>query len=135
VTWDQELEVIRQVARRRGIDWALLAALRKAENGGPQRPNPNPGGNPYLGGEFGVQTYAAPTFAMQANVAANSIRNRLREYHQNPFDQTTHPRLCYRIEFVEGFSHRWAPPAAHALNEVHARNLWGLYQRFAAEDV
>jgi hypothetical protein len=135
VTWEDELQVILEVAARAGLDWALLAALRKAENGGPQRPNPEASGNPYVGGEFGVQTVGAPTFEEQARVAANSLRAHLRRFPENPFAGTTGIRLGYSVTFVRDFSQRWAPPAAHRLNAQHAENLWALYCGFAAQDL
>jgi len=59
--------IILQTAAIRGIDARLLAAIRKAEMGGPGR-------------EFGVLSIPAPTYQDQANIAANTIRNNVSRY-------------------------------------------------------
>lgn len=130
-----EQSVIAAVAAERGIDPVLLGALRLAENGGPQTPNPNypRSGNPYRGGEFGIQTIAAPTFGAQAEIAINTIRNTIAKYQTNTGRSATAGGK-YTADFLRYFSQGgpgyggYAPTGADPLNAFHYQNLLAAYQ-------
>lgn len=121
-----EATVIEREAGRTGVDPALLAALRRVENGGPGR-------------EFGVLSVPAPSLDDQARVAATSIRNASARFERQggqAFDPATGR---YTDAFLRFFSARYAPVGAandpQGLNRHHTQNLQRLYARFrAAED-
>ena len=55
--WQDEEALIRIAAAKYGLDWHLVAAIRKAENGG-------------AGKEFGVLSVKAPTYVHSLTCAA-----------------------------------------------------------------
>lgn len=124
--WSDEVLTCLEVAKGDLALFLALLALRKTENGGPQQVNPkagHAGQNPYIGGEFGVQTVKAETFRRQAEVAATSLRNHELRYTKDTQRPARLPQGIYAPAFLEHFSHRWAPPEAHTLNVFHAANL------------
>lgn len=130
-----EVTAIFDVATAKGIDPVLLGALRKAENGGPQSPNPNypASGNPYRGGEFGIQTLAAPTFRDQAEIAANTIVRTIGRYQDNT-GKSASAGGRYTADFIQYFSQGgpgyggYAPTKSDPLNAFHYQNLLSYYQ-------
>ena len=116
----REALVIRREAERTGVDAALLAALRRTENGGPGR-------------EFGVLAVKAPDLDSQARVAANTVRNTIQRFEQGGARAIDPHTGRYSDEFLRYFSARYAPlgvandPAG--LNRYHAANLIALYQK------
>jgi hypothetical protein len=121
----REVEIIAREASRAGVDPALLAALRRAENGGPGR-------------EFGVLSVPAPSLDDQARVAANSIRNAAARFERQGGLAVDPATGRYTDEFLRFFSARYAPVGADndpgGLNRHHARNLQRLYARFRADE-
>lgn len=116
----REAEVIAREARRTGVDPDLLAALRRAENGGPGR-------------EFGVRSVAAPGLDQQARVAANTLRNTAARFARQGGTVVDPATGRYTEEFLRFFSARYAPRGAGNdpgdLNRFHAGNLIALYRR------
>jgi hypothetical protein len=119
---EEERTAIEAAAARAAIDPAFLAALRRAENGGPGR-------------EFGVLSVPAPTYADQARVAATSVRRSLERFEATGGRAVDPVSGTYTPEFIEFFSRRYAPVGAandpHHLNRYHARNLIRLYAQVA----
>lgn len=130
-----EVPVIVEVANQAGIDPIALGALRLAENGGPQSVNPNypRSGNPYRGGQFGIQTLYAPDFRTQAAIAARSIANTVGRYQANTGRSAT-TGGHYTADFLRYFSQGgpgyggYAPTGADPLNAHHYTNLLAYYQ-------
>jgi hypothetical protein len=116
--------LIAQEAARTGVDPALLAAIRKAENGGPGR-------------EFGIRSVPAPTLEGQARVAANTVRNTLRRYAEQGGQALDPATGRYTEGFLRYLSARYAPVGAAndplGLNRSHAANLIALYRRVSRE--
>ena len=105
-------------AERTGVDPALLAALRRTENGG-------------RGREFGVLSTPASGLEAQARVAAVSIRNSLARYAAQGGAAVDPATGRYTEDFLRFFSARYAPVGAAndpaGLNRFHAKNLIALY--------
>lgn len=120
-----EADVIAREAGRTGTDPALLAAIRKAENGRPGR-------------EFGVLSVAAPTLDAQARVAANTVRNTLLRYAQQGGQAVDPASGRYTEGFLRYLSARYAPIGAAndplGLNRSHAANLIALYRRVSGAE-
>ena len=118
-----EATVIEREAARTGVDPALLAALRRVENGRPGR-------------EFGVLSVSAPGLEDQARVAATSIRNAASRFERQGGQAIDPATGGYTDGFLRFFSARYAPVGAandpHGLNRHHAQNLQRLYARFRA---
>lgn len=114
---DWEQTIIVDTAKKFGIDARLLAALRKAENGGPGR-------------EFGVLSVSAPTYQEQATVAARTISNNLSRYRATGLDPIDSSGRVTRA-FINYFSNIYAPKGASNdptnLNQYHANNIAGFY--------
>ncbi|HSW50654.1 MAG TPA: hypothetical protein VLH09_10790 [Bryobacteraceae bacterium] len=109
--------IVREASRAR-IDPALLAALRRTENGRPGR-------------EFGVLSVPAEGLDAQTRVAANTVRNTIARFEQAggvALDPTTGR---YTEAFLRFLSSRYAPCGAAndpaGLNRHHAVNLIALY--------
>lgn len=114
-----EIDTILQTSARYNVDARMLAAIRKAENGGPGR-------------EFGVTSVPAPDYQSQANVAAESIRNNQDRYEaEKGYASTT---LDGRItdEFIAYMGARYAPIGAAndptGLNANWVRNVQNFYR-------
>jgi hypothetical protein len=120
----REAALIAQEAARTGVDPALLAAIRKVENGPPGR-------------EFGVLSVPAPTLEGQARVAANTVRNTLQRYAQHGGQAVDPVTGRYTEAFLRYLSARYAPVGAAndplGLNRSHAANLIALYRRGSSE--
>ena len=120
----REAALIAQEAARTGVDSALLAAIRKAENGRPGR-------------EFGVLSVSAPTLESQARVAANTVRNTLLRYAQHGGQAVDPVTGRYTEGFLQYLSARYASVGAAndplGLNRNHAANLIALYRRVSSE--
>lgn len=127
-TWEEELALIREAAEHYGIDARFVAAIRRAEWGGPGR-------------EFGVLSVDAPTYEEQLDVTCKSVRNRVAEYDGNPTTRVDRPgwsrRLAYCDAFVERFAARWAPAGApndpHGMNSAWLGNVRALYGRYVRD--
>ena len=121
-----ETTLVAQEAARTGVDPALLAAIRKAENGGPGR-------------EFGILSVPAPTLEGQARVAANTVRNTLLRYAQQGGQAVDPVTGRYTEGFLRYLSARYAPVGAAndplGLNRNHAANLIALYRRASSEEL
>jgi hypothetical protein len=119
-----EAEVIGREAQRVNIDPALLAALRRVENGGPGR-------------EFGVLSVPAPGLEEQARVAANTIRKNAARFVRQGGEVIDPATGRYTEAFLRFFSARYAPLGAgndpNGLNRFHAANLIALYRRVSEE--
>jgi hypothetical protein len=115
-----EAEVIRREAGRVQIDPALLAALRRVENGGPGR-------------EFGVLSVPAPSLEEQARIAANSIQRSAARFARQGGAVVDPATGRYTEGFLRYFSARYAPVGAAndpaGLNRFHAANLIAVYRR------
>lgn len=124
--WHDEEALIRIAAAKYGLDWHLIAAIRKAENGGSGR-------------EFGVLGVKAPTYAAQLEVCCQTVRHRLVQYdggdqaldlHQTPDGKEI---VVYHREFITWFGGIWAPEDAsndrNSLNRNWSRNVsyWYLH--------
>ena len=120
----RERALIAQEAARTGVDPDLLAAIRRAESGGPGR-------------EFGVLSVPAPTLEGQARVAANTVRNTLVRYAQHGGQAVDPETGRYTEGFIRYLSARYAPVGAAndplGLNRNHAANLIALYRRVSSE--
>jgi hypothetical protein len=118
--WLDEVALIRIAAAKHGLDWHFIAAIRKAENGGPGR-------------EFGVLSVSAPTYMAQLEVCCQTVRHRLVEYDRD--NQTLAVRdtpdgkqtVIYGQEFISWFAGIWAPNGAGndpgQLNRNWSRNV------------
>src|SRR5260370_29429640 len=100
--WQDEQALIKIAAARYGVDWHFVAAIRKAEEGGPGR-------------EFGVLSVKAPSYAAQLEVCCQTVRHRLVEYdgdnpalelHQVPDGKQA---VAYPRDFIAWFRAIWAP--------------------------
>jgi tape measure domain-containing protein len=114
----REQETIRRIAQTQNVDPEFLAALRRAENGGPGR-------------EFGVLSVSAPTYEDQARIAAQTIaanRQRFEAQGRTAVDPTSGR---YTPDFIRFFSNVYAPLGAAndptGLNQAHAGNLLRFY--------
>ena len=124
--WQDEEALIRIAAAQYGLDWHLVAAIRKAENGGPGR-------------EFGVLSVKAPTYALQLDVCCQTVRHWLVQYdadnealdlHETPDGKES---IVYHQDFVTWFGEIWAPNGASndpgGLNRNWSQNVnyWYLH--------
>lgn len=120
-----EAEVVAREAKRAGVDPALLAALRRTENGGPGR-------------EFGVLSVHAPGLEEQARVAANTIRNTAARFQRLGGEAVDPTSGRYTEAFLRFFSARYAPVGAandpNGLNRFHVANLIAAYRRMRGEE-
>jgi hypothetical protein len=114
--WADEVALIKIWAAKYNLDWHFVAAIRKAEDGGP-------------GKEFGVLSEKAPNFTDQCRIACITLRHRLFEYsaqaavfdlHEAPDEEKV---LVYSPRFVTWFSKIWAPQGA-ANDPDHLNNNW-----------
>ena len=111
--WDDEAALIRISAAKYGVDWHFVAAIRKAEGGGP-------------GKQFGVLSVAAPTYIGQLEVCCQTVRHRLVEYDRDnqALDLREVPDgrqvVIYHRDFITWFGAIWAP--AGASNDAHGLN-------------
>lgn len=115
---DTEDHAIFNIAQDKGIDARLLAAIRKAENGGPGR-------------EFGIVSTSAPTYLDQASIAANTIRNNVARYEaERGYTAAVNGR--YTEEFIGYLSGVYAPIGAAndptGLNVNWFRNVNNFYR-------
>ena len=120
----EDVDIVR-IAQQQGIDWRLLRALRRTENGGEGR-------------QFGVLAVPAPTWTEQATVAARTIRHTLGRYWEfvkrDPWDEAL---AGYSHDFLRYFSTGgpgwpgYAPLGAENdprdLNANHLTNLLAYY--------
>ncbi len=124
--WQDEEALIRIAAAKYGLDWHFVAAIRKAENGGP-------------GKEFGVLSVKASTYVTQLDVCCQTVRHRLVQYdtdnqalelHEAPDGKET---VVYHRDFITWFGQIWAPNGAandpNGLNRSWSRNAsyWYLH--------
>ncbi len=124
--WQDEAALIKIAAAKYGLDWHFVAAIRKAEDGGPGR-------------EFGVLSVKAPTYGAQLEVCCQTVRHRLVEYdhdhqaldlHETPDGKQA---VVYGRDFISSFGDIWAPNGAlndrHGLNRNWSRNVsyWYLH--------
>jgi hypothetical protein len=124
--WQDEQALIKIAAAKYGLDWHFVAAIRKAEDGGPGR-------------EFGVLSVKAPTYLAQLDVCCQTVRRRLAEYdadrqalelHEAPDARQV---VVYHPDFISHFAAIRAPSGAgndpHGLNRNWARNVsyWYLH--------
>src|SRR5882672_3634835 len=96
---DSEVSQIIGVALSVGVDARLLAAIRKAENGGPGR-------------EFGILSVAAPTYQQQAQIAANTIRNTMTRYQDATGASPTQSSGRLSPAFIAYLGAKYAPVGA-----------------------
>lgn len=92
---DDEVATIFQTGESLGIDSRLLAAIRKAEMGGPGR-------------EFGILSVPAPTYYQQASAAAVTIRNNVTRYEQET-GLSARVNDRYTDEFIRYLGSKYAP--------------------------
>jgi hypothetical protein len=113
---EPEDQVIFNIAADVGIDARLLAAIRKAEMGGPGR-------------EFGILSVPAPTYYAQASIAATTIRNNVGRYEVMGDAAMVNGR--YTDAFIAYLGSRYAPMGAsndpNGLNENWVRNVSAFY--------
>jgi hypothetical protein len=124
--WQDEAALIKIAAAKYGLDWHFVAAIRKAEDGGPGR-------------EFGVLSVKAPTYGAQLDLCCQTVRHRLVQYdqdsqalalHQAPDGKQT---VVYAPDFISWFAGIWAPNGASndpdGLNRNWSRNVgyWYLH--------
>lgn len=93
---EDEIERILNTAASVGIDARLLAAIRKAENGGPGR-------------EFGIVSIPAPTYDLQAKYAANTIRNNQARYEAETGFSATNGGGRFTDAFITYLGSKYAP--------------------------
>jgi hypothetical protein len=129
--WQDELALIKIATARYGVDWHFVAAIRKAEGGGPGR-------------EFGVLSVKAPTYSTQLEVCCQSARHRLVEYdadnqtlelHETPDGKQT---VVYHRDFIAWFGAIWAPNGAAndptELNHNWSKNVGYWYLHLIDQD-
>ena len=92
---DEEDAIIFETAEARGIDARLLAAIRKAEMGGPGR-------------EFGILSVPAVTYRDQASIAANTIGNNATRY-ENATGVSAKSGSRYTEAFITYLGRIYAP--------------------------
>lgn len=129
MTWPDELARIRDVAGAHGVDWAFIAAVRRAEWGAPGR-------------EFGVLSVSANDYESQLSACVKTMRNYLlaaEDGYVRCFDLIEtiggFRRLVYSAAFIEYAARRYAPIGASndpdGLNTAWAGNVTQLYHKFA----
>lgn len=101
--------IIVQTAHAADIDARLLAAVRKAEMGGPGR-------------EFGVVSVSAPTYQEQATVAARTIANTRYRYEAEK-GISAMVDGSYTDDFIAYLGARYAPVGA-ANDPTGLNNNW-----------
>lgn len=123
--WAEELAQLRVIGEESGVDVYLLAAIRRAENGGPGR-------------EFGVLSVEAPSWEDQARVCAATVRGVLVRSHAKAFRRVervgARARLAYSPAVIGDLGRRYAPVSAdndpRGLNLAWVSNVGKLYERF-----
>ncbi len=96
---NDEISRIIGVALNVGVDARLLAAIRKAENGGPGR-------------EFGILSVPAPTYQSQAEVAAHTIQNNIIRYQDETGVSATGGNGRLTNAFIAYLGAKYAPIGA-----------------------
>jgi hypothetical protein len=129
--WQDEQALIKIAAAKYGLDWHFVAAIRKAEDGGPGR-------------EFGVLSVKAPTYTAQLEVCCQSVRRRLVEYDRDHQTLELHEApdgkqvVVYGGDFIEHFAAIWAPGGAvkdpHGYHRSWCRKVSRWYVRLLALD-
>lgn len=127
VNMEEEWPQILSIGLLYGIDPFFLAAIRKAEGGGPGR-------------EFGIISVSAPTYRQQLELCAESIRNNLVRCTGNLFEYNKTKlhvkRIVYSIVFIEYMARRYAPIAAEndpeGLNKNWVNNVRSCYLKYAS---
>jgi hypothetical protein len=126
--WSDEWLLIRAAAIAHGIDPFFVAAIRKAENGGP-------------GKEFGVLTIKAPSYSEQLDGCCATVRNRMIEKpprYRPRLLKSGISRLCLTDDWIDWFGSRWAPLNVandpDSLNRNWSDNVVRLYQRMMNEE-
>lgn len=94
-----EVDVIQSVATQYQVDARLLAAIRRAENGGP-------------GKEFGILSVPAPTFYQQAVAAAQTVYNNQRRYEQQTGQSSVGDDGRVTAGYLAFLAARYAPVGA-----------------------
>jgi hypothetical protein len=129
--WQDEQALIKIAAARYGLDWHFVAAIRKAEGGGPGR-------------EFGVLSVKAPSYTVQLDVCCQTVRHRLVEYDEdNPaleLHETSDGKrtVVYHRDFITWFGAIWAPNGASndatGLNRNWSKNVSYWYLHLIDQD-
>ena len=105
--WSDETALIRVAAARYCVDYAFIAAIRKAENGG--KPS-----NAF--GVLSLPLAQRDTYSKQLNLCCQTVVHRLADYEDNPLVIHNRPdgsrRLMYSARFIEHFASIWAPAGA-----------------------
>ena len=100
IDWSTEWPQIQAWSAKRGVDPFFIAAIRKAENGGPGR-------------EFGVLNVGADTYDDQVRVATRTIAGLLSGYLTNPCSALGEvngmKRVQYTPAFLKAVQEHWAP--------------------------
>src|SRR5579871_3725812 len=124
--WQDEVALIKIAAAKYGLDWHFVAAIRKAEDGGPGR-------------EFGVLSVKAPGYNAQLEVCCQTVRHRLVQYDENHQAVELHEApdglqsVIYGRDFIDWFAGNWATNGAAndpgELNRNWSRNVtyWYLH--------
>jgi hypothetical protein len=129
--WQDEEALIKIAAAKYGLDWHFVAAIRKAEGGGPGR-------------DFGVLSVNAPTYTAQLEVCCQSVRHRLVQYdqdnqlvdlHETPGGEQV---VVYNDDFIGWFGAIWAPNGAAndptGLNANWSKNVSYWYLNLIDQD-
>lgn len=118
--WIDEVRFILDASVVYGVDPYFIAAIRRAENGGPGR-------------EYGVISVAAPSYEEQLDVCCKSVRNKLIKYTGNPLTLYK-TRAGYGADFIGFFQSTWAPIGAendpNGLNKNWVGNVTKIYEKF-----
>ena len=132
INWSLEWPEIVNVAADYAVDPMFVAAIRRAENGGP-------------GKEYGVLSEPVDGYQGQLRACCGTVRMKLAHYGPNPFTVIQGPkvqRLVYSRTFLEWFAYGdanesgWCPKGAendpNNLNLNWTRNVAAGYYGAAA---
>lgn len=120
--WTTEAAYIIDAARYHHLDPALIAAIRRAENGGPGR-------------EYGILHPGADSYATQLEFCCNTIKHALTDCkRERPAAITNHdgaPYTPYTTAFLAYLARRYAPANADNdptnLNQNWLHNVLAIY--------
>ena len=130
INWSLELPLIKTQSGFAKVDWAFVAAIRQAENGGE-------------GKQFGVLDGHALSYEQQLAETCASVAHRLETYPANPLQRCYRydgkSRLRYSPSFISYFASIWAPKGAGNdptnLNLNWFKNVCNFYQSFIQDDL
>ena len=91
----KEWPLIKEAASKYGVNPYFMAAIRRAEDGGPGR-------------EFGVLSVEAPSYEEQLKVACLTVAHRMVLFHGGAHSRINGVSVM-SFNFIQWFAHIWAP--------------------------